>query len=57
MNSPKRKVNGKAARRKGIAFERDVTNILKSLGFPEAERNLEYQGKHSGHDVHYTKDG
>lgn len=46
-------MSGSSSRRKGAAFERLVVRLLHLLGYENAERNLEYQAKHAGHDVHY----
>ena len=34
---------GKAERRKGHAFEREIARELRDIGFPDAERQLESQ--------------
>ncbi len=41
---------GKHARRKGHGFERDIASMLRLVGFPQACRNLEYQGG-EGYDI------
>lgn len=34
---------GKSSRRKGAAYEREVANLFKELGWEDAKRHLEYQ--------------
>lgn len=36
-------IRGRAARRKGHQFEREIAIMFRTLGYPKACRNLEYQ--------------
>lgn len=36
-------MSGSRSRRKGHQFERDVANMFKAVGYPQAQRQLEYQ--------------
>ena len=48
---------GKASRRKGANYERQVANLFKEMGWPDAKRHLEYQTEEAaeGRDLDGTQ--
>jgi len=48
---------GKASRRKGANYEREVANLFKDLGWEDAKRHLEYQSPEAeeGRDLDGTQ--
>ena len=48
---------GKASRRKGANYEREIANLFKELGWPDAKRHLEYQSEEAveGRDLDGTQ--
>ena len=48
---------GKASRRKGANYEREVANLFKEMGWSDAKRHLEYQSEEAaeGRDIDGTQ--
>jgi hypothetical protein len=48
---------GKASRRKGATYEREVANLFKEMGWEDAKRHLEYQSDEAveGRDLDGTQ--